>query len=72
MADIADLEQRVSALEQQVASLKDKPPIASAAANWLEQVAGSMKDYPEFDEVVALGKAARQADRPADAANDVA
>ncbi len=31
-------------------------------------VSGSMKSYPEFDEVTALGKAARQADKSSDAA----
>jgi hypothetical protein len=36
------------------------------APDWLERVIGSMKDEPAFDEVLAHGRAIRQADRPAD------
>jgi hypothetical protein len=33
------------------------------APDWLDRVIGSMKDEPAFDEVVAYGRAIRQADR---------
>jgi hypothetical protein len=36
------------------------------AADWLDRVIGSMKDEPAFDEVLAHGRAMRQADRPAE------
>ncbi len=36
--------------------LVDDRPIA----NWVDEVSGSMKDIPEFDDVVAYGQAARQ------------
>ena len=36
------------------------------APDWLDRVIGSMKDEPAFDEVLAYGRAIRQADRPAD------
>lgn len=32
--------------------------------NWLEQVAGSFENDPEFDEIVRLGKELRMADKP--------
>jgi hypothetical protein len=32
--------------------------------DWLEQVIGSFKDEPAFDEVLEHGRALRQADRP--------
>jgi hypothetical protein len=35
-------------------------------SDWLERVIGSMKDESAFDEVLALGRAIRQADRPAE------
>ena len=34
------------------------------APDWLERVIGSMKDEPAFDEVLAYGRAIREADRP--------
>jgi hypothetical protein len=47
------LEQRVKTLEETVRELQD-------AIN----VIGSMKDEPAFDEVLAHGRAIRDADRP--------
>ena len=70
MADILELEMRVSALEREVAGLKKKPPADTASSNWVDQLSGSMRDYPEFDEVAALGKAAREADLSPDVDND--
>ena len=34
--------------------------------DWLDRVIGSMKDEPAFDEVLAYGRAIRQADWPVD------
>ena len=58
------LEQRVTALEATVREMKDAMNARKPAADWLDQVIGSMKDEPAFDEVLAHGKAAREADRP--------
>ena len=55
----ATLEQRMTALEE---AMKVRHP----APDWLDRVIGSMKDVPAFDEVLALGRAIRQADVPAD------
>jgi hypothetical protein len=53
-------EQRLAALEQEVARLKQRLDQVLSQASWLERVAGSMKDEPEFEEVVKLGAAIRQ------------
>jgi hypothetical protein len=46
----------VSELQRRLANL---PP----APNWLEQVTGSFKDEPAFEEVFAFGQALRAADQ---------
>ncbi len=62
----AMIEQRLTNLESEVAALKHRLDQPAAKRNWLQQIAGSMKDYPEFDEVARLGAEIRQRDRPAD------
>jgi hypothetical protein len=60
MADNPSLEERVTALEKDLAELKEtvaklipKPP------RW-EDVVGSMNDFPEFEEVLQLGREFRK------------
>lgn len=68
----ATVEQRLSALERDLAELRARVEAGQGAAatgsrpSWLEGVVGSMKGFPEFEEVVRLGRAARHADRPSD------
>ena len=62
----ATLEQRMTALEEAVRELQEAMKARKPASDWLDRVIGSMKDEPAFDEVLALGRAIRQADRPAD------
>jgi hypothetical protein len=57
------LEQRLEAVEAAVAELKQQ---ARPRVNWLEQITGSFKDDPIFDEVLAYGREFRYADRPND------
>jgi hypothetical protein len=59
------LEQRVAALERDVSELKSKgqPQLFSKAnpnPSWVEEVAGSMKDSPEFDEVCKIMREMRE------------
>ncbi len=63
MAETA-LEQRVTALESAVHELQKALSGRKPAPDWLDRVVGSMKDEPAFDEVLAYGRAIRQADRP--------
>lgn len=62
----ANLEQRMTALEAAVRELQQAMQQRKPAADWLERVVGSMKDEPAFEEVLAHGRAIRQADRPAE------
>ena len=64
MAEAA-LEQRMTALEEAVRELQEVMQARKQAPDWLDRVIGSMKHEPAFDEVLAHGRAIRQADRPA-------
>jgi hypothetical protein len=37
--------------------------------NWIARITGSFKDEPAFEEVLALGRAIRAADRPPEEAD---
>jgi hypothetical protein len=56
------LEERLKAIEAAVAELKQQN--AHPETNWIEQITGSFKDDPIFDEVLAYGREFRDADRP--------
>ena len=60
----ATLDQRMTAMEAAV--LQDRMKARETAPDWLDRVTGSMKDEPAFDDVLAYGRAIRQADRPAE------
>ena len=49
------VETAVSEIQRRLATL---PP----APDWLEQIIGSCKDEPAFEEVIALGRALRMAE----------
>ena len=57
----ATLEQRVMVLEQTVCELQAALNSRQPAPDWLDRVIGSMKDEPAFGEVLAHGRAIRQA-----------
>ena len=59
------LEQRVAALESEVQALKQERYSLSASKpnpNWVSEVAGSMKDFPEWDEVMQICRELREAE----------
>jgi hypothetical protein len=62
----ATLDERMTAMEQAVRELQEMMKARQPAPDWLDRVIGSMKDDPAFDEVLAYGRAIRQADRPAE------
>ena len=55
------VEERLAAVEAAIAELQ-KQIVAPQPANWLQQVAGSFKNEPAFEEVLAYGRAIRQGD----------
>jgi hypothetical protein len=55
------LEQRVRVLEEAVRELQQDAKVRQPAPDWLDHVIGSMKDEPAFDEVLAHGRAFREA-----------
>ena len=60
------IEDRLAALEKEVAALKHRIAGQGPGADWLTRVAGSMQDEPDFDTVLELGRQARNADQPAE------
>jgi hypothetical protein len=69
MATETSLEQRLTAVEQAVSELQQRLAYLPTATNWLARITGSFKDEPAFEEVLALGRALRAADRPHDEAD---
>ena len=63
MSNKNDLESRVLLLESELAELKRQLGTAGNARGVFGRVVGSFRDEPEFDEVLRLGREARQADR---------
>ncbi len=62
----ATLDHRMTAIEEAVRELQEVIKARNPAPNWLDRVIGSQKDEPAFDDVLAYGRAIRQADRPAE------
>lgn len=48
-ADIAELEQRLTSVEAALGQVQQKLGLMPPAANWVEQVSGSLADIPEDD-----------------------
>lgn len=63
MSDTGALEDRVKTLEEEVAELKRRAGRKEPVGEWLDRIAGRLAKYPEFEEVVRLGREFREADR---------
>ncbi|MGI2903123.1 hypothetical protein [Tolypothrix sp. VBCCA 56010] len=63
MSTNTSLEERLAAVEAAVTKLQ-KQVAVSQPTNWLQQITGSFKDEPAFEEVLAYGRAIRQSDEP--------
>ena len=63
MSELSDIETRLEAVEQDVARLKRLLGGASPPRPWYQPLIGSMKDFPEFDEVVRFGREMGKAER---------
>ena len=63
MTTNVSLEERVAAVEEAIAQLQKQLQLTnSQPTNWVEEVSGSFKDEPAFEEVLAYGRAIRQGD----------
>jgi hypothetical protein len=63
MSTSSVIEQRLTAVEAALSELQRRLANLPPAPNWLEQVAGSFKDEPAFEEVLAFGRELRAADQ---------
>ncbi|HEX5442305.1 MAG TPA: hypothetical protein VFW87_00690 [Pirellulales bacterium] len=62
MHERISIEQRVALLEEEVAELKRELVASRTAQNsWLDEMVGSMKEFPEFKDVLKLGAEWRRA-----------
>jgi uncharacterized small protein (DUF1192 family) len=65
VATITSLEARVAALEAEVADLKQERLNGAALKKpWWEEIRGTFKDDPLYDEAMRLGRKYRQSLRP--------
>jgi len=58
------IEQRLTAVEAAIADIQHRLAGSPPASDWVERFRGAFKDEPAFAEVVAHGRAIREADRP--------
>jgi len=56
------IEERLAAVEIAVSEIQRRLATLPPAPDWLEQITGSCKDEPAFEEVIALGRALRMAE----------
>lgn len=66
MDNVRSIEERLTAVERELADLKTRLSATPKSENWVDKISGSFKDDPEFDEILRLGREFRQADRPKD------
>ena len=57
---MSTVENRLSALESEVQAVKRQLARTSKPRVWLDDVAGSMDQWPEFEEILRLGRIFRQ------------
>jgi hypothetical protein len=60
MADALNLEERVSKLEKEIFQIKARLSDTKRDKDWPWNISGSMNDFPEFDEIVRLGREFRK------------
>jgi predicted nucleotidyltransferase len=65
VATVNDLEERVRRLEENLAVLTQQVAAKEDALAWIDRISGSMKDLPEFEQVVQFGADFRQSQRDA-------
>ena len=58
------LEERMTKVEHELERLTARVSPDAPQPGWISKITGSFKDEPAFDEILRLGKEARDADRP--------
>ena len=61
MTTDTSLEKRLAAIEAAIAKLQNQVATPQSS-NWLQEITGSFKDEPAFEEILAYGRAIRQGD----------
>lgn len=61
MTTNTSLKERLAAVEAAIAELQKQVPTATSLS-WLQQITGSFKDEPAFEEVLTYGRSIRQGD----------
>jgi hypothetical protein len=61
MTPNASIEERLATIEAAIAELQKKVADPQPT-NWLQQITGSFKDEPAFEQVLAYGRAIRKGD----------
>jgi len=61
MLEHLTVEERLTALEQELQALKQQVIVQKDERSWIEKIAGTFKDDPEFEEIVRLGHEFRKA-----------
>ena len=56
MSSVATMEQRLDAVERAIRELNDRLAVMSGKTDWLQRFDGAFADYPEFEDVVRLGR----------------
>ena len=64
MPQTSTLEQRLAHVEKDVNDLKSEVVRLRSKRDWIDQITGTFKDDPQFDEILRLGREIRQAERP--------
>ncbi len=64
MSQAPTIEERLAHIEKDVTDLKSEFNRLRSKGNWIDQITGTFKDDPEFDEILRLGREIRRADRP--------
>ncbi len=64
MATDVSIEQRLAAVEKELAALKARLENGVPAPKGVEAFIGTFKDDPEYEEIVRLGRQFREADQP--------
>jgi hypothetical protein len=60
MSNGETLNKRLETVEKEIARLKQYIASRDPSQSWIQRIAGSFKDVPEFDEIVRLGREFRK------------